>query len=88
MSVVIRVGGMSCGHCADTIRQAVAPLAGVDRVDVDVATGIVTAHGDCDAASISAAITQAGYTPEGEVEPAPRPSLPMADASKGHCCCG
>ncbi len=65
MSVVIRVGGMSCGHCANAIRQAVTPLAGVERVDVDVASGIVTAHGDCDAASISAAITRAGYTPRG-----------------------
>jgi len=88
MSVAIRVTGMSCGHCANTIRQAVSTLAGVDRVDVDVAGGIVTVDGDGDAAAISAAIADAGYTPQGAVSPPSRPLLPIAGSSDNGCCCG
>jgi copper chaperone CopZ len=88
MSIVIRVGGMSCGHCANTIRQAVSALAGVSRVDVDVASGLVTVDGDGEISAISSAIAQAGYVPQGVIAPSPRPSLPLADSSHSGCCCG
>lgn len=87
MNVAIQVAGMSCEHCANTIRQAVSALPGVDHVDVDVSRGVVTVDGDCDLAAISAAIADAGYTPHGAIDPAPRRLLPMADASAGGCCC-
>lgn len=86
MNVAIRVAGMSCEHCANTIRQAVATLAGVDRVDVDVARGIVTVDGDCDATAISAAVADAGYTPQGAVSSPSRPLLPIAGLSDNGCC--
>ncbi|MBB3748621.1 copper chaperone CopZ [Mycolicibacterium sp. BK634] len=82
MSVAIRVVGMSCDHCANTIRRAVSALTGVNRVDVDVAGGIVTVDGDCDAS----AVADAGYTALGTI--GPRPPLPIAGSSDNDCCCG
>ncbi|EHB55267.1 Heavy metal transport/detoxification protein [Mycolicibacterium rhodesiae JS60] len=88
MSVAIRVAGMSCGHCVETIRRAVSALGGVTRVDVDLAGGIVTVDGDCGVEAISAAIADAGYTPEEVIAPAPRPPLPLADSADSGRCCG
>ncbi|MBR7195188.1 heavy-metal-associated domain-containing protein [Gordonia sp. SCSIO 19800] len=36
------VSGMTCGHCAASVREEVGALAGVTDVDVDVASGRVT----------------------------------------------
>jgi len=86
MSISIRVDGMSCGHCANTIRQAVSALDGVRAVQVDVAGGTVTVDGDSPVATITAAIAEAGYTPREVIDPSPRVSLPLANS--GGCCCG
>lgn len=86
MTISIHVDGMSCEHCANTIRRAVSALDGVQALEVDVAGGTVTVDGDCPVATIVAAITDAGYTPQGVVEAAPRISLPLV--SSGGCCCG
>ena len=39
------VSGMSCDHCALSVRQEVAGLAGVDNVDVELASGQLTVTG-------------------------------------------
>lgn len=33
---VIHVEGMTCGHCVETVTQAVASLAGIQKVAVDL----------------------------------------------------
>jgi copper chaperone len=57
------VGGMSCGHCVAAVRSEVQRLPGVDRVEVDLATGEVTVEGRAavDAAAFAAAVEEAGY---------------------------
>ncbi|MFD4141335.1 MULTISPECIES: heavy-metal-associated domain-containing protein [unclassified Streptomyces] len=56
------VTGMTCGHCADHIRKEVGQVAGVSRVDVDVAANAVTVSGpSLDDARIREAIVEAGY---------------------------
>ena len=61
MSIVLKVQGMSCGHCVSTITAAVTPLAGATGVDVDLAAGQVTVAGSPDSAAVTAAIEDAGY---------------------------
>ncbi len=61
MSIVLKVQGMSCGHCVSTISAAVSPLAGVSGVDVDLAAGQVTVDGTPDVAAVTAVIEDAGY---------------------------
>jgi copper chaperone CopZ len=56
------VTGMSCEHCAASIREEVSEVAGVSEVVVDVAAKFVTVHGtDLDDSRLRAAIVEAGY---------------------------
>jgi copper chaperone len=56
------VEGMTCGHCVDAVTGEVTKLAGVGRVDVDVAGRTVAVTGDqLDDSAIRAAIDEAGY---------------------------
>ena len=57
------VEGMTCGHCATSVREEVSELAGVRQVDVDVENGRVTVTSDTPLATdaVAAAVTEAGY---------------------------
>ncbi|MGW7244438.1 heavy-metal-associated domain-containing protein [Streptomyces sp. NPDC054804] len=55
------VTGMSCEHCAASIREVVSGIAGVSEV-VDVAAKSVTVHGtDLEDSRLRTAIVEAGY---------------------------
>jgi copper chaperone len=57
-----RVPGMSCAHCERAVRTEIESVTGVDSVDVDLDTKLVTVHGrDLDDAALRAAIEEAGY---------------------------
>jgi copper chaperone CopZ len=56
------VPDMSCGHCRAAITAEVVEVAGVDAVDVDLETKVVSVSGSgLDDAAIRAAIYEAGY---------------------------
>ncbi|QHD88407.1 cation-transporting ATPase (plasmid) [Gordonia sp. JH63] len=57
------VSGMTCGHCAASVREEVGALAGVTDVEVDVASGQVTISSSApiEADAIRGAIEEAGY---------------------------
>lgn len=60
------VTGMTCGHCAASVREEVAELPGVaspDSVEVVVETGALTVHSTAplDEAAVRAAVEEAGY---------------------------
>jgi copper chaperone len=61
VSTVYSVPGMSCGHCVNAITAEVGQVAGVDSVEIDLETKIVTVHGDPDDSAVRAAIDEAGY---------------------------
>ncbi|MGW3291501.1 heavy-metal-associated domain-containing protein [Streptomyces sp. NPDC001002] len=57
------VTGMTCEHCAASVREEVSEVAGVSEVVVDLAANSVTVHGtDLDDARLRTAIVEAGYT--------------------------
>jgi copper chaperone len=59
------VPGASCGHCVSAIETEVAQVAGVDSVEVDLSTKLVTVRGDViDAGDVTRAIDEAGYDAE------------------------
>ena len=61
---VIKVGGMTCGHCAGRVKQAVGRVAPGAGVDVDLAAKEVRiSGGNVDPDAVRAAIRQAGYQP-------------------------
>jgi copper chaperone len=58
-----RIDGMTCGHCVNSVKEAIGELDGVTGVDVDLDTGeaTVTSDGDLDAERVRAAVEEAGY---------------------------
>lgn len=57
------VVGMTCDHCARSVGNEIRKIDGVDAVDVDLVTGVVTVtgSGDLATADVAAAVTEAGY---------------------------
>jgi copper chaperone len=57
------VKGMTCGHCVGSVQAEVGALAGVSRVDVDLATGAVTVTSELplEIGAVRAAVEEAGY---------------------------
>lgn len=56
-----RVTGMTCGHCALSVREEVEELEGVERATVDHEAGTLVVHGTADAAAVRDAVAEAGY---------------------------
>ncbi|SEW12636.1 heavy-metal-associated domain-containing protein [Halobacterium jilantaiense] len=59
----IGVEGMSCGHCEQTVEDALADVEGVTDATADNETGEVHYEGDADATEVAAAVEDAGYEP-------------------------
>ena len=56
------VPAMHCAHCEMSVREEISEVEGVDEVDVDLETKVVTVHGrELDDAALRAAIEEAGY---------------------------
>jgi copper chaperone CopZ len=56
------VPAIHCAHCATSIREEVSEVEGVERVDVDLETKVVTIHGrELHDPALRAAIKEAGY---------------------------
>jgi copper chaperone len=56
------VAGMTCDHCVASVREEVSAVPGVERVELELATGrlAVSGEGFTDEA-VSAAVDDAGY---------------------------
>ncbi len=60
--ITYSVPGMSCGHCERAVTGELQQVEGVDSVEVDLGTKLVTVRGGrLDDASLRAAIEEAGY---------------------------
>ncbi len=56
------VPGMSCSHCERAVSDELSAVPGVDFVEVDLATKLVTVRGaHLDDAALREAIADAGY---------------------------
>ncbi|MCY2925302.1 MAG: permease [Planctomycetota bacterium] len=58
----LRVAGMTCQHCAATVRKALTGVAGVASASIDVSAGTADVAGaGLDAQALCQAVAQAGY---------------------------
>lgn len=60
-----QVGGMTCGHCAGRVTEAITALENVTDVRIELVAGgtsTVVVTGSADPQAVQAAIEQAGYT--------------------------
>ena len=61
-SATYTVPGMHCGQCTQAVTDEVSAVAGVESVDIDLDSKLVTVVGSTlDDAKIRAAIDEAGY---------------------------
>jgi copper chaperone CopZ len=59
------VPGMHCDHCKAAVSRELEAVTGVERVEVDLETKLVTVRGETlDDAALIAAIDEAGYDAE------------------------
>jgi len=61
MSTTLTVEGMSCGHCEQTVEEAIEALAGVQGAEADKDAEQVSVDGDVSTEQLVAAVTDAGY---------------------------
>ena len=60
--ITYTVPDMSCGHCKQAVSGELSGVAGVETIDIDLDTKLVTVRGhDLDDAALRAAIEEAGY---------------------------
>ena len=62
MNQVFQVQGMSCGHCANAVTQAIQSVDPQAQVKVDLASGKVEVQSQQPPAALAAAIREEGYT--------------------------
>lgn len=56
------VEGMHCEHCRLSVTEELLEVPGIEAVDIDLASGRLTVHGDeLDDAAVAAAVDEAGY---------------------------
>jgi copper chaperone len=62
MKKTLTVEGMSCNHCVNHVKNALADVAGVESAEVDLAKkSAVVVGAALDDAELKAAVAEAGY---------------------------
>ena len=86
--ISFQVDDMTCGHCVSSITKAVKAVDGEAKLQIDLATHRVDIEPTgSDAAELSDAIRDAGYTPVAIAAAAGSVAAAGAPTGKG-CCCG
>jgi copper chaperone len=62
VTVELKVGGMSCGHCVKAVTGAIQAKDPAAKVEVLLDRGLVRAETSLPAAAVAAAVTGEGYT--------------------------
>ena len=86
--ISFQVNDMTCGHCVSSITKAVKAVDGEAKVQIDLATHRVDIEPTgTDAAELSDAIKEAGYTPVA-IENSTVAAIAAAAPIRKGCCCG
>lgn len=62
MTTTIIVEGMTCGHCEQTVEEALEEVTGVTSVTVDRESEQASVDGEAEVTALVAAVEDAGYT--------------------------
>lgn len=57
----LNISGMTCGHCQQAVKGALESVEGVQRTEVDLATGTARVEGTADLRTLVAAVEEEGY---------------------------
>ena len=61
---MLGVTGMTCNHCRESVRRALAECEGAESVDVSLADGMATVTGPADPAALHEAVESLGFGAE------------------------
>ncbi|MCU1532580.1 MAG: heavy-metal-associated domain -containing protein [Arthrobacter sp.] len=66
VSTIVNVSGMTCGHCVSSVSEELEALAGVEKVEVDLNAGgvsavTITSSEELSFSEIGEAVAEAGY---------------------------
>ncbi|WP_282433969.1 CopZ family metallochaperone [Desulfosporosinus lacus] len=59
--IVLKIEGMTCGHCKSSVEKALLKVPGVTHAEVDLAQKQAVVVGTADRSSLTKAIDEAGY---------------------------
>ena len=60
--LTITVKGMNCNHCKSNVEAAIQKLAGVDSVEIDLASGRTIIHGNPKKEDVVKSVETLGFT--------------------------
>ena len=88
-SIHLTVSGMTCGNCVKHVEKAIASIAGVKSVEVDLASGSVKVDGDIaqNVTEIIAALEEDGYPAKVSTDKVEEAKSGSCKSGSG-CCCG
>jgi copper chaperone CopZ len=88
-SIHLTVSGMTCGNCVKHVEKAIASIAGVKSVEVDLASGAVKVDGDIaqKVPEIIAALEEDGYPAKVSTDKVEEAKSGPCKSGSG-CCCG
>ena len=61
MTITLTVTGMSCGHCEQTVTEALESVDGVESATADNEANHAVVEGEAPVADLVAAVEDAGY---------------------------
>ena len=79
------VSGMTCGACVKHVEKAIASVGGVEKVEVDLASGSAKVQGNENVAQIIAALEEDGYS--AKVSAGDRSEASGSSCKSGSSCC-
>ncbi len=59
--IVLKIEGMTCGHCKSSVEKALLKVPGVTQAEVDLAHKQAVVIGTADRSSLAKAVDEAGY---------------------------
>jgi copper chaperone len=59
--MLLKVEGMTCGHCQKAVKEALEHVPGAQNVEVDLKTGVAKIDGVLDANLLIEAVVEEGY---------------------------
>ena len=88
-TINLTVSGMTCGACVKHVEKAINSIAGVEKVEVDLASGAVKVEGNVSqhVKEIIAALEEDGYPAKINPDASPQAKARSGSCKSGTSCC-
>jgi copper chaperone CopZ len=88
-TINLTVSGMTCGACVKHVEKAINSIAGVEKVEVELASGAVKVEGNISqhVKEIIAALEEDGYPAKISSDASPQSKAKSSSCKSGTSCC-